>query len=168
MLRIMDGMAATDLYERDFYAWTQDQAARVRALGARNDGLDVENVAEEIESLGKSDRRAAGKLTARIIEHLLKLRWHPSDRDRPHWRAEVREFRAQLDDILADSRSLRAQRDAIAAPHWKRVARSFLDRLEADGHDPAPARLALRSPDRPYFDLDAEVLNEDWFPPSGG
>jgi len=162
----MDGMAATDLYERDFYAWTQDQAARVRALGARKDGLDVENVAEEIESLGKSQRSAVRSLLANIIEHLLKLRFHPDQQPRRHWQVELRAFRRKLERELKDSPSLRAHRHALAEQVWKDTALSFLERLEADGFDAAAARVALRPLDQPYFDLDAEVLNEDWFPPA--
>ena len=159
----MDALAPADLYEHDFYAWTQDQAARLRALGARNDGVDVENLAEEVEGLGKSDRRAAGKLIEQALIHLMKLAHHPARENRAHWRAELRGFRGQIADIFVDSPSLHAHRAEIAAPRWDRAQRIFLDGLEADGHDPRRAAAALRS--GAYFDLDAEVLNEDWFPP---
>jgi hypothetical protein len=161
----MDGIAPADLYERDFYAWTQDQAARLRALGARNDGLDVENLAEEVESLGKSDRRAAESLIGNILEHLLKLRLHPEQSARRHWQREVTEFRRQLDRVLRDSPSLRARRHDLAEREWRAAARVFLARLDADGHDPAAAAAAIGDATHPYFDLDAEVLAEDWFPP---
>lgn len=47
-------------YDRDWFAWTQDQAARLRAWPEhlRPTGLDVENLAEEVEDMGKSQRRA--------------------------------------------------------------------------------------------------------------
>jgi hypothetical protein len=160
----MDGIAPADLYERDFYAWTQDQAARLRALGARNDGLDVENLAEEVESLGKSDRRAAESLLGNIIDHLLKLRLHPDQRARRQWMAEVKAFRRQLSRILRDSPSLRARRAELASEEWRTAARAFLDGLEADGFDRRAAEVAIGDPDQPFFDLDAEVLNEAWFP----
>jgi type II secretory pathway component PulM len=160
----MDGLGTPDLYDRDFYAWTQDQAARLRALAARNDGLDAANLAEEVEGLGRSDRRAAGSLIEKLLLHLLKLAWHPAMENRAHWRAEVRAFRGDIADIFADSPSLRAARAEIAAPRWRRAARAFLDGLEAEGHDPRRVATALRE-DGAYFDLDTEVLNEDWFPP---
>ncbi len=160
----MDGIAPADLYERDFYAWTQDQAARLRAMAPRNDGLDPENLAEEVESLGRSDRRAAGSLIEAILLHLLKLRFHPGQEARAHWRSELRGFRGQLADIFADSPSLRAQRGEIARPRWTRAARNFLDGLEDQGIDGRLAAASLGDPDQPYFDLDAEVLNEAWFP----
>lgn len=48
--------ADRDLYERDFYAWTQDQAARLRAMGGHT-AIDVAHLAEEIADLGKRERR---------------------------------------------------------------------------------------------------------------
>lgn len=77
-------MAETlDLYERDFFAWTQDQAARLRAL--RPNGLDVENLAEEVETLGRSERRAVVSLMRRIVHHLLKLEMLAWGSAREHW-----------------------------------------------------------------------------------
>lgn len=160
----MDGIAPADLYERDFYAWTQDQAARLRALGGRNDGLDVENVAEEIEDLGKSDRRAAESGIANILLHLLKLRFHLDRSYRGHWMTEVIEFRRQVARVFRDSPSLRARRHALAADEWRASARAFFVRLGADGHDVRGVAVRLGDIGKPYFDLDAEVLNEDWFP----
>ena len=63
------------LYDRDFFAWTQDQAARLRAWPEhlRPNGIDVANLVEEVESLGKSDRRAIGSLLGFIALHLLKI-----------------------------------------------------------------------------------------------
>jgi Domain of unknown function DUF29 len=59
------------LYQTDYYAWTKDQAAKLRALAAArvNSPLDLENLAEEIESLGRSDWRAARSQVQRVIEH---------------------------------------------------------------------------------------------------
>lgn len=164
----MDGVTPADLYERDFYAWTQDQAARLRALAGRDAGLDAENIAEEIESLGRSDRRAASSLIGNIIETLLKMRFHPAQEHRAHRRSEVRTFRNNLERILKDSPSLRARRHEIAAEMWGVAARDFLDRLEAAGHDQRPARAAIGDLDQPFLDLDAEVLNEEWFPDPPG
>jgi hypothetical protein len=159
----MDGVPPGDLYDRDFYAWTQDQAARLRALGKRNDGLDVENVAEEIESLGKSDRRAAESLIRKLVLHLLKLRLDPDPLPRRRWQGEVDEFRNQLAKIFRDSPFLRARREEMAAEEWKAMRNLARRRLARDETDVVAARI-LASEALP-FDLDAEVLNEDWFPP---
>ena len=57
------------LYDRDFVLWTEEQAAALRRAKGSNLPLDWENLAEEIESLGKSDRRALSSQIRRILHH---------------------------------------------------------------------------------------------------
>ena len=59
----------TDLYEQDFYAWTQQQAASLRE--GKMHELDLANLAEEIESVGRSDKRELGKRLELIVMHFL-------------------------------------------------------------------------------------------------
>jgi Domain of unknown function DUF29 len=61
------------LYDEDFYAWTQQQAGLLRRMPRVGTELDLDNIAEEIEDLGRSDLRTAQSLVEHIIEHLLKL-----------------------------------------------------------------------------------------------
>src|SRR5919204_82762 len=65
-------------YDTDFYRWTQKQAAALRAKDFA--ALDLENLAEEVESLGRSDRRAIVSHLERLLLHLLKWREHPQGR----------------------------------------------------------------------------------------
>jgi hypothetical protein len=83
---------ASKLYDEDFYAWTQEQAAALRALRGDN-RLDVEHLAEEIEDLGKSDLQAVESFVEQIIADLLKVDYSGQDNPRQHWRAEVLNFR---------------------------------------------------------------------------
>jgi Domain of unknown function DUF29 len=62
-----------DLYDQDFLLWTEEQAAALRRVKESNLPLDWENLAEEIESLGKSDRRQLRSQIRRILCHLFKL-----------------------------------------------------------------------------------------------
>jgi hypothetical protein len=158
---------AADLYERDFYAWTQGQAALLRAWpqGLRPNALDIENLAEEIESLGRSDRSAVQSLMQQIVIHLLKLRCHPDQAPRRHWQKELLGFRDQVERIFEASPSLRAHRTEIAKGIWPRAARLLRREMELDGIDSRASLAWLADPAGPYFDLDAEVLAEDWFPP---
>ena len=64
-------------YEDDFFAWTQHQAMVLRSMAVADNRFDRENVAEEIESLGRSERDAVRGQIRRIIEHLLKLSFSP-------------------------------------------------------------------------------------------
>ena len=97
------------LYDRDFYEWTQREAAKLRAAHAArvNLDLDFENLAEEVESMGKSDLRAFENTLARVLEHLLKLEHSPALEPRPGWRSTVQVHRTAARRILDDSPSLR-------------------------------------------------------------
>ena len=67
-------------YETDFYLWTQQQAALLRQGPFNRVDLDLANIAEEIESMGKSDRRAIESHLFVILLHLLKWQFQPSRR----------------------------------------------------------------------------------------
>jgi hypothetical protein len=82
----------SDLYDADFRRWTERQSGLLRRMGAGdrvNDQVDWSHVAEEIESLGKSDRRQVINRVATIVEHLMRLAASPADPPRPGWRRTV-------------------------------------------------------------------------------
>src|SRR2546421_9988813 len=101
-------MSGDTAYDLDFYEWTQEQARVLReAASARvNLPIDWENVAEEIESMGRSDLSAASSQLARVIEHLLKLEYSPAREPRAGWEDSVALHPVQAEGILADSPSL--------------------------------------------------------------
>src|SRR4051794_32263471 len=98
-------MSGDTAYDLDFYEWTQAQARALReAASARiNAPIDWENVAEEIESMGRSDLRGLTSHVALIIEHLLKLEHSPAAPPRAGWRQSVRTHRSEAAKILRDS-----------------------------------------------------------------
>ena len=96
-------------YEADYYSWSQEQAALLRA--GRLDQIDLENLAEEIESLGRSDRRSLGSQIQRVMIHLLKWRHQPRRRSNS-WRESILDGRDQIQRLLEESPSLRG---AVAA-----------------------------------------------------
>lgn len=85
-----------DLYDRDYVAWAEAQAAALRARGAGGNALDYDNLAEEVEDLGKSEIHACASQIDNIIRHLLKIEYVGPLQTVPHWRGEVFEFRRQL------------------------------------------------------------------------
>lgn len=93
----------TSLYERDFYAWTQQQAEKLR-VRSHND-IDWEIVAEEIESLGRSDKREIRSRIGVIVTHLLKWEFQP-DKRKLGWLSTLIEQRERVEDLLAESPSL--------------------------------------------------------------
>jgi hypothetical protein len=157
---------ASTLHRTDFFAWTREQAARLRALPpeARGNGVDIENVAEEIEGLGGSQRSAVRSQMRNIAYHLLKLEFLPGRMPHGHWRREIRGFRGDLDQELRDSPSLRQHLDEMYLAAWRRAA----DDLARDINEEANTRRVLArlglSEGEPRYDLDRELLNPDWFP----
>ncbi len=114
----------TGTYETDFYTWTIDQAAALR--DGRLSELDIGNLAEEIEDLGKevfSKLRSSFRI---ILLHMLKWDYQPERRSRS-WSVSIETHRIDIDDVLADNPSLRRrQPEAIAGAYRKA-------RLEAAG-----------------------------------
>jgi hypothetical protein len=99
------GAVTKTLYDTDFAEWCARTADLVRA--GRLDEVDLEHVAEEIEDMGKRDRRAATNRTRVLLMHLLK--WAAQEEKRsPSWRATITEQRRRLNAIFEDSGSVRA------------------------------------------------------------
>ena len=94
------------LYDTDYVAWLAEQAAHLRAGRLR--ALDVENVAEELESLMKSERRQLENRLEVLILHLLKWDHQPGHRSN-RWRSTVAEQRRRIRRLLQDSPSLKPE-----------------------------------------------------------
>jgi hypothetical protein len=97
-------------YDTDLLLWSGRQADLLRrvAAGERvNDQVDWENVAEEIESLGKSERRELTNRIRVILTHLIKLEASPATEPRPQWHDTIIEQRAAIRTLLDDSPSMR-------------------------------------------------------------
>jgi len=79
--------SAARLYEKDFFRWTEQQSSALReaARSTTNLPLDWENLAEEVESLGRSQRHELRGRIAVILEHLLKLEHSPANDPRRGW-----------------------------------------------------------------------------------
>jgi ribosomal protein L29 len=94
----------TTLYDQDFYAWTQQQVELLRSGNLQ--GLDVENLIEEIESLGKQQRQELRNRLGMLLGHLLKWRYQPEARSRSWW-ATIREQRRDIALLLKENPSLK-------------------------------------------------------------
>jgi hypothetical protein len=105
------------LYWDDIVLWSERHAALLRRMAAGehvNDQVDWENVAEEIEALGRRDRRELRSRVRTILVRLIKLLVSPAAAPRSGWRETVIEQRAELRALLDDSPSLQAAlRDVI-------------------------------------------------------
>jgi hypothetical protein len=150
------------LYHEDFVAWSQQQAEALRstAQGGTNQALDWKNLAEEIESLGRSERRELGSRVRTIIEHLLKLEYSTATEPRSGWRSSVRSTRVEIEDILETSPSLKNGLDSAVAAELKRAIRLVVSNFEEYGEENRAVLARLRAA---TYTTD-EILG-DWFPP---
>jgi hypothetical protein len=107
-------------YETDFYAWTQAQAAALRAKDVT--ALDLEHLAEEIEASGNEQRHAVRSQLRVLLWHLLKWGYQPDHRTMS-WRTSILNARAEIADRLEDSPSLRPRVHALLASAYPRARR---------------------------------------------
>jgi hypothetical protein len=107
-------------YEHDFYAWSFEQARALRAR--RTAALDWRNLAEEVESLGRSIRHAVRSKLTIIVSHLLKLKYQPK-KGSSSWLASITTQRADIQALLDESPSLRDQVPEILAETYRTASR---------------------------------------------
>lgn len=117
-----------DLYEQDFYVWTEAQAALLRER--RFEALDLANLIEEIEGLGDAKKSAVLNNASVVIEHLLKLQHSPAKDPRHGWMDSVAEHRRRLEFELTP-RLVQILREEL--PRVYRLTRCDVERA-------APAR----------------------------
>jgi hypothetical protein len=95
---------SNSLYDQDFYAWANDQARLLRA--GKLSEADVDHIAEEIESIGKAEKRELVSRLEVLLMHLLKWEFQPERRGKS-WTATIRVQRNRLMSHLADNPSLK-------------------------------------------------------------
>jgi hypothetical protein len=118
-------------YEDDILLWSEAQADALRRRATNE--IDWENVADEIEDVGKSKLRAVSHLVLALLHDLKAEAW-PTSRDAAHWRAEARGHRDEARAAYAPSM---AQRKELAIDRlWRTALRRMPD--AEDGLAPLP------------------------------
>src|SRR5271166_1464490 len=92
------------LYDRDFYAWSRQQADLLRA--GKLAEADIEHIAEEIDSMGRAEKRELISRLSVLLLHLLKWRYQP-EKQSPSWEASIKVQRNRIADHLDDNPSLK-------------------------------------------------------------
>jgi hypothetical protein len=113
-------MTTPCLYDSDFYAWTQEQSAKLRA-GYFSD-IHSANIAEELESLGKSQKKELISRLTVLLAHLLKWQYQP-DKKTLSGQLTIEEQRDELANHLADNPSLKALLDQSIERAYKKAVR---------------------------------------------
>jgi len=101
---LIDMPAKSPLYDQDFFAWSRQQTDLLRAGDLAR--ADIEHIAEEIESLGRTEKRGLISRLTVLLFHLLKWRYQPEKRGAT-WEASIRVQRNRLADHLEDNPSLK-------------------------------------------------------------
>jgi Domain of unknown function DUF29 len=141
----------SSLYDRDFSAWSEFQA---RSLKKRNaSDLDWDNLAEEIETLGRSERSEIRSRLVVLLLHLLKWQYQPAKR-KPGWKASVVEARDQIARQIEESPSLRAYPASVLDKSYE------IARLRAA--DETDLEVDLFPEQCPYSMT--EILDENFYP----
>jgi hypothetical protein len=139
-------------YERDLALWSRQQADLLRSGNWAD--LDIEHLADEIEDVGKSERREIISRMAILIAHLLKWHYQPARRS-ASWQATIRHQRNSVDIALSESPSLKTT--AMADAKWQGV-------IWSDAVDIAIRETGLSDfPDSCPWSYD-QVLNPEYWP----
>jgi len=96
---------STQLYDADFYGWTQQQANVLKTGDFSN--LDLDNLIDEIESMGKSEKRELESRLEVLLAHLLKWKFQPDFRGKS-WQVTIKEQRERIADHLLENPSLKS------------------------------------------------------------
>ena len=104
MSKVATKPPANDLYEADFYAWTQEQARLLREQ--RWADLDLDNLVDEVESVGRSDKRQIESRLEVLLAHLLEWKFQPGGRGNS-WIGTIFEQRGRIAGLVEESPSLR-------------------------------------------------------------
>lgn len=142
---------SANLYDSDFFGWTRQQAELLKS--GRLSDLDTEHLIEEIEAMGRSERRELTRRLEVLLTHLLKWRYQPEFRGRS-WRLTIIEQRRRIAKLLAANPSLKPE-----------IENCFLDAYD-DARFGAMKEtgLSLESfPEQSPFEL-GKVLNSDYLP----
>jgi hypothetical protein len=122
MSQLKTPLRTSRAYERDFHAWTAEQARELRR--AKPDRLDWKNRAEEVERLGRSDKRAIGSDLKIVVEHLIMWKF-PPERRSDSWSDSIEAHRDRIARIIKDSPGLAATPGKILTGENRKALRDL-------------------------------------------
>ncbi|WP_392531311.1 DUF29 domain-containing protein [Nostoc sp. C117] len=141
----------SDLYEQDFYLWIQTTAELLKQKNFTQ--LDLDNLIEEIQTMGRSEKKALRSNLEVVLMHLLKYKYQAEKRS-GSWRATIREHRKRIRQALEESPSLKPYLDEVFGQCYEDAKL-----LAADETELALAIFPEQSP----FTLE-QVLESDFLP----
>jgi 2-polyprenyl-6-methoxyphenol hydroxylase-like FAD-dependent oxidoreductase len=136
------------LHERDFNLWTEQMMIAVKNQDLN--AIDWKNLMDEIEDMGKSEKRSLESYLERLVEHILKLQYWEQERERnyKHWQVEVVNFRNRIFRLLDRSPSLKKYMQDI-------YLRVYQDAVSAQ-------QIEFEIPNNSFISLE-KILQKDFF-----
>jgi len=123
------GTATAPLYETDFYGWIQEQSRLIRSGDTSR--LDYENLLEEIEAMGRAERRSLRSRLAVLLMHLLKWQYQPQLRGKS-WRVTITHQRTAIRSLLEDSPGLQHALQGRVDSAWQDALKDVVVETELD------------------------------------
>ncbi|MEH2166138.1 MAG: DUF29 domain-containing protein [Nostoc sp.] len=146
--------ATQSLYDQDYYLWLRTTINQLHA--GQFSAVDLDNLLEELETMGRKEKRTIESLLIKLLEHLLKLKCWDNERERNqgHWKGEIRTFRREIKKALQDSPSL------------KPYILEIFDECYEDARKEASDRSQLSIDIFPCIPIGSleQILDENWFP----
>ncbi len=138
----------SDLHDRDFNLWIEQVKSTLSNRDLSN--MDWDNLIDEIDDMGKSEKRSLESYLERLVEHILKLQyWHQHrDRNYKHWQVEVVNFRNRIKRLLKRSPSL------------KRYMKEIYVEVYQDAVD--SQKIEFDIPDDHFIELE-KMMEKDYF-----
>jgi hypothetical protein len=153
----------SELYDEDVLLWSERQARLLRRRAAGepvNDAdFDWRNIADEIESVGISERRALASNIRTILEHLIELEASPASMPRAGWRSTIARGRVEVGSLLKESPSLEPTLDTVIADELPGARSVAAIALTEYGETP---RVRIEE-----IGYSREQVIGTWFPPEG-
>lgn len=126
----MRTMTTSILYEKDFYAWTQEQVSLMK----RNiwDKMDIVHLEEELESMGASEQRSLESKLTQLIMHMLKLKYQHDYVNTKSWIRSIKFQRNDIRRILLKNPSFNAKLTEVIADIYENAVLMAADETNLD------------------------------------
>jgi len=163
MVTELTNSTQNQLYETDYNLWVLDTAEKLQ--NRELDSLDWENLIEEVLDLSRREKRKLESLLTRLFEHLLKLKYWESERERNrgHWQGEVRNFRIQMKRELKASPSLKRHLAETFEECYQDARKITIDKTQLSPDTFPENSISFCDHPKSITHLE-QVLNENWLP----
>ena len=141
-------MDIKQLHDRDFNLWVEETKKKIQ--NRDYEGMDWDNLLDEIDDMGKSEKRSLESYLERLIEHILKLQYWQGERDRnyKHWQVEIINFRSRIARLLKRNPSFNRYMAEVYPEIFEDVVKSW--------------QIEFEIPDNHFIPLE-QILSENYF-----